>query len=174
LSAYGRTKLAGERAVQAAGGPHLIFRTSWVYDATGKNFVRTMLRLGAEREQLKVVADQHGSPTYAPHLARATLAALDRARELAVFPSGIYHLCGSGETTWHEFAVRIFEQARARGLKLAVKNVEAIPTSAYPTPARRPANSRLDMSRIEQELGVLMPDWQEGLAECMDLIGAHT
>jgi dTDP-4-dehydrorhamnose reductase len=128
LSAYGRSKLAGERAIVEAGGRHLIFRTSWVYDETGKNFLRTMLRLGAERETLRVVADQFGAPTYAGHLANATIEALGNALKSTQFPSGIYHLANRGETTWHGFATAIFVAARERGRQLAVTRVEPIET----------------------------------------------
>jgi len=167
LSAYGRTKLAGEREVTAAGGKTLIFRTSWVYDAYGKNFVRTMLHLGAERDTLRVVADQFGAPTYAPHLAHASFVALQKAVQGPVFPSGIYHLCNAGETSWHGFASRIFDRARALGISLAVKAVEAIPTSAYPTPATRPLNSRLNLDKAARVFALQLPNWVEGLEECL-------
>lgn len=119
LNTYGASKLRGEIAIanqMKTHGRWLIFRTSWVYDATGKNFLNTMLRLGQEREELKVVADQFGAPTYAPHLAQATLKALEHASQQEVFPSGVYHLCHSGVTSWHGFAERIFAEARKRGL----------------------------------------------------------
>ena len=148
LNTYGATKAEGESRIAAAGGKWLIFRTSWVYDADGKNFLNTMLRFGAERETLRVVADQHGAPTYAPHLARATLQALEKALQLPVFPSGIYHLCNSGETTWHTFAQAIFEKARALQIPLKVQSVDAISSAEFPTPARRPSNSRMDLSKI--------------------------
>jgi dTDP-4-dehydrorhamnose reductase len=173
LNTYGRTKLEGEKAILASGARALIFRTSWVYDAGGKNFLNTMLRLGAEREQLKVVADQMGAPTYAPHLALAAIEALEKALEIETrsgqFPTGIYHLCGGGETSWHAFASRIFEGARARGAKLSVREVSAITSAEYPTPARRPLNSRLNCSRAFEMLGVSLPSWQTGLDECLDL-----
>ena len=166
LSAYGRSKLAGEKAVEAAGGRYLIFRTSWVYDAFGKNFLKTMLRLGAEREQLRVVADQIGAPSYAPHLALATLQAMAKPD----FTPGIYHMCNAGETSWHGFAEAIFEEARARGMELKVQRVEPIPSSAYPTAATRPLNSRLDCGKLRDVLGVTLPDWREGLREAMNII----
>lgn len=168
LGAYGRGKLEGERQVAAAGGQWLVLRTSWVYDATGRNFLTTMLRLGREREELRVVADQHGAPTYAPQLADATLRALERALALPRFPSGVYHLCHGGETTWHGFAEAIFAGARARGMTLRVRTVEAIPSSAYPTPARRPLNSRLDTGKARETLGVTLPGWEAGLSACLD------
>lgn len=168
LGAYGRTKLAGEYAVRDAGGRHLIFRTSWVYDSQGRNFLKTMLKLGADREVLKIVTDQHGAPTYAPHLARATLEALVRARQMPAFPTGLYHLCAGGETTWHGFASAIFEAARSKDLPLKVREVLAITTAEYPTPARRPLNSRLDTTKAERILGVSLPEWHSGLRECME------
>ena len=161
LSAYGRTKLLGEKKVAEAGGKWLVFRTSWVYDAKGKNFLNTMLRLAGERDQLRVVSDQRGAPTYAPHLAAATLQALESASALPEFPSGSYHLCNAGETGWNEFAREIFESA-GKSVK-----VEAIFSADYPTPARRPLNSRLDTGKAKKILGVALPDWREGLRECM-------
>ena len=167
-NAYGRTKLEGEHRIARAGGRYLIFRTSWVYDATGKNFVTSMLKLGSERELLKIVADQTGAPTYAPHLAETTLRAVKNATEQKVFPSGIYHLCNSGETTWFDFSQAIFSGARTRGLSLKVKNVLPIPSSEFPTPAKRPKNSRLDNHKAATLLKVVMPTWESGLNSCMD------
>lgn len=169
-NAYGRSKLAGEQLVQLAGGKFIIFRTSWVYDATGKNFLKTMLRLGKEREFLRVVNDQCGAPTYAPHLARGTLRALEFAVQQKTFPSGIYHLCNSGVTHWCEFAEMIFKHAKNKGLPLRIHKVEPITTDAYPTPAKRPLNSRLDLEKAKSVLQVVLPPWQEGLQECMELI----
>ncbi|NDD91165.1 dTDP-4-dehydrorhamnose reductase [bacterium] len=173
LNTYGETKLAGEQAVLTANAASLIFRTSWVYDANGKNFLNTMLRLGAEKEELRVVADQIGAPTYAPHLAVAALEALERALELnkkyGRFPSGVYHLCAQGETSWHGFAEKIFQGALRRGATLRVQKNIAIPSSEYPTPARRPLNSRLDCSRAKEILGACIPLWENGLDECLDL-----
>jgi dTDP-4-dehydrorhamnose reductase len=127
-----------------------------------------MLRLGAERETLRVVADQHGAPTYAPQLAQGTLEALNCAESEEQFPSGIYHLCNGGETTWHDFAQSIFDAARSRGWNLKVQNVEAVASSAYPTPARRPMNSRLNNNKAQRVLGVQLPHWQDGLNACLD------
>jgi dTDP-4-dehydrorhamnose reductase len=172
LNAYGRSKLAGERAVQAAGGAYLIFRTSWVYDAFGKNFLNTMLRLGKEREVLRVVADQFGAPSYAPHLAEATVEALDEAMKEKAFPSGLYHLVNDGETSWHGFAEEIFSEARAHGRELKVQQVEPIPSGAYPTPATRPLNSRLDCSKLAETFGLRLPDWREGLREAMEILAS--
>ena len=169
LGAYGRTKLAGEQAIAEAGGKYLILRTSWVYDAEGKNFFNTMLRLGAERETLSVVADQFGAPSYAPHLAAYSLRLLAAAREKMEFPSGIYHFCNSGVTSWHGFAEAIFAQAKAAGLPLKVREVKPIPAADYPTPAQRPANSRMDMSKLAERFAIALPAWEKGLEECMEL-----
>lgn len=171
VNAYGRSKLAGEQAVAAATANHAILRTSWVYAAEGKNFVRTMLRLAGTRDDLTVVGDQQGSPSYAPDIADGIIVI---ARNLASRPDpalrGIFHMTGGGETTWAGFAEEIFRQSRARGGPSAT--VTPIPTSAYPTPARRPANSRLDCTRLQTVHGVTLPDWRDGLERCMDrLIG---
>ena len=168
LSAYGRTKLAGEEKIRACGGKWLNFRTSWVYDESGKNFLNTMLRLGKERETLNIVNDQFGAPTYAPALAEATIKALDYASTLPQFPSGTYHLCGGGGTNWQEFAEEIFVQARIRGIDLEVRNVEGIPTSAYPTPATRPLNSQMNCQKAKELLHIELPLWQESLKTCME------
>lgn len=169
LNAYGASKLAGERLLRESGADYCIFRTSWVYDASGKNFFNTMLRLFGEKDSLKVVADQVGAPTYAPHLANASIQALTKALSLPEFPSGLYHLAGGGETTWHGFAQAIFALARSHdsGQKsLRCTRIDPIKTSEYPLPARRPLNSRLDCSKAKRILGVAMPDWQAGLTEC--------
>ncbi len=165
---YGKSKLAGEQAIAAAGCAHLIFRTSWVYGTRGKNFLLTMLRLGAEREELGVVADQIGAPTWS-----ATIAALS-ANVLAQTPatgegdwwqehSGTYHLTASGATSWHGFAEAIFEFS-----DLAKKPVvKPIPASSYPTPAARPSNSRISNDKLASTFGVRAPDWREALRLCM-------
>ncbi|HRK23394.1 MAG TPA: dTDP-4-dehydrorhamnose reductase [Beijerinckiaceae bacterium] len=173
INAYGRSKLAGERSVIDATPNHAILRTSWVYAATGKNFVLTMLRLAADRSSVTVVSDQRGAPSYAPDIARAVL---DVARNLATRPDdallrGIFHMTGGGETSWAEFATEIFRQSAARGGPSAA--VTPVPTSAFPTPARRPANSRLDCGRLKTVHGVALPDWRDGLGRCMDTIWAH-
>ncbi|ATB60024.1 dTDP-4-dehydrorhamnose reductase [Xanthomonas citri] len=164
LGVYGQSKLAGERAVQAAGGRHLIFRTAWVYAAHGHNFLRTMLRVGAERDVLRVVADQIGTPTPAALIADITAHALRQPGE----PSGLWHLTAAGQTTWHGFAEAIFAQARARGLLARTPRVEAIGTADYPTPAKRPAYSRLDTHSLQDTFGVRLPDWQDGLSQVLD------
>ncbi len=165
LNEYGRTKLEGERLLQAERGDFLLFRTSWLYDAWGKNFFNTIRRLIRQREEINVVSDQTGAPTYVPHLATATLKALKHAMSELTFPSGIYHLCSSGETSWYGFANEIFEHERAIGIPC--RRVNPIPTSAYPLPAKRPLNSRLDCSLALEKLGVQIPDWQRGLKDCL-------
>ena len=166
LGAYGRTKLAGEEAIRAAGGVHAILRTSWVVSAHGANFVKTMLRLGAERDRLTIVADQVGGPTPAADLAQACLAA---ARGLVADPglSGTYHVAGGPDVSWADFARAIFERA---GIDCAV---EDIPTTAYPTPAARPLNSRLDCSATEAAFGLPRPDWRTGLDAILTDLGAR-
>jgi dTDP-4-dehydrorhamnose reductase len=168
LNAYGRSKLAGERAVAHAGGKHLIFRTSWVYDAEGKNFLNTILRLASDREELRIINDQFGAPTYAPHLAGGALAALEKAMRRPEFPSGVYHLCNQGVTTWHGFASLIVEHARRLDKPVKVKTITPIPAREYPLPAARPHNSRLDCARALSMFGVSLPDWRDGVAQCME------
>jgi dTDP-4-dehydrorhamnose reductase len=128
-----------------------------------------MLKLGQERESLKVVDDQFGSPTYAPHLARFTLQALEKAVTLPDFPSGVYHAVNQGITTWCDFSRAIFESARVKGFALKINRVDPVPSSEYPTPARRPTNSRLSTAKAERVFGILLPTWQEGLNECIEL-----
>lgn len=164
LGVYGESKLAGEAAVRDGGARHWVFRTAWVYGAHGHNFMRTMLRLGAERDELAVVADQVGTPTPARLIADVT------ARALQADPgtSGLWHLTASGGTTWHGFAEAIFAGARARGLLDRVPTVRPIASSDYPTPARRPACSRLDLARLRSDFGIVTPDWEQGLAGVLD------
>lgn len=160
LGVYGASKLAGEEAVRAAGGRHLVFRTAWVYAAHGKNFLRTMLRLGAEREELGVVADQVGTPTPAALIADVSAQALARVLAGAAPQRGTWHLVAAGQTSWHGFAEAIFAEAVAAGLLARAPRVNAIPTSAYPTPAARPAYSCLDTSALVRDFGVALPDWR--------------
>ena len=158
LNVYGASKLAGEQAIAATGARHLIFRTSWVYAAEGRNFLHTMLRLGRERTTLSVVSDQHGAPTTAEALAEATI---DLAARLAAGfapPSGVYHMTCAGQTTWHGFASAIFAAFATRQSPPALT---PILTADYPTPARRPLNSRLDGSRLADTLQLRLPHWQE-------------
>lgn len=174
LGAYGRSKLAGEQALQASGATYLLFRTAWVYAPHGHNFLRTMLRLGAERDELRVVADQHGAPTSTDIIVQATLAALtawqnaDANRRAAM--QGVYHLVSSGHTSWHGFASAIFEKAHARGLIPRVPRVLPITTADYPTPAKRPAWSVLDNQGFQQRFGYALADWQEGLDHVLDTL----
>ena len=167
INAYGRTKLFGDLAVAEADGDWLIFRTSWVYDAHGKNFLNTIIRLAKERTLLRIVAYQQGAPSYAAHLADATLTSLERALAMPRFPSGVYHLCNRGETNWHEFATAIIEGLRERGEALTVQTIEPIASSDYPTPAKRPLNSRLSLDKIHSVFGIEPPHWRSGLARCL-------
>jgi len=159
LGVYGASKLAGEQAIRAAGGRHLIFRTAWVYASHSANFLRTMLRVGAERDVLRVVADQIGTPTPAALIADVTAQALQHDGAL----SGTWHLTAKGETSWHGFAEAIFADAVATGVLPRAPIVEAISTAEYPTPAKRPAYSHLDVAKLEQDFYVSLPSWQEGL-----------
>ena len=173
LSVYGRTKLEGEQAIAASGCRHLIFRTSWVYGARGGNFAKTMLRLAVEREQLNVIDDQIGAPTGADLLADVTAQAIRhvlppmRRNDLA--PSGIYHVAAAGETSWHGYARFVLRHARSanRVLKAGPEQVQAIPSAAYPTPAKRPHNSRLDTTRLRNTFGLHLPHWQDGVTRML-------
>lgn len=164
LGVYGATKLAGEELIRTSGCQHLIFRTSWVYAARGGNFARTMLKLAQERDALKVIDDQIGAPTGADLLADLTAHAM---RSVALQPQhgGTYHAVASGHTSWHGYATHVIENARARGvpIRVAREAIAAVPTSAFPTPARRPANSRLDTQKLRNTFGLQLPDWQSGV-----------
>lgn len=166
LSAYGRSKLVGEQGVTAAGGAAAILRTSWVFSAHGNNFVKTMLRLGGDRDKLTVVADQIGGPTPARDIAAACLTMLDGLRDDPT-RAGLYHFAGAPDTSWAGFAREIMAQA---GLDCVV---EDIPTSGYPTPARRPLNSRMDCTTLDR-FGLARPDWREGLADVLAELGAKS
>lgn len=165
LGVYGSSKLAGEQAIGAAGGQHLILRTSWVYSAHGRNFLLTMQKLLQEREELRIVADQIGAPTWAGTIAQSTRQLIERWRDGNAGAWGIYHLTASGETSWFGFAQAIGQALVDEGKKCAV--LHPIPSSDYPTPATRPLNSRLDCSRLQREWGVRQPDWQQALLECL-------
>jgi len=168
LSVYGRTKLEGEQLVAANCSRHLIFRTSWVYAARGGNFAKTMLRLARERDRLTVINDQYGAPTGAELLADVTAHAIrDTLRDPA--KAGLYHLVAGGETTWHGYARFVLEQARAAGVELKAlpEAVDPVPTSAFPTPATRPHNSRLDTRKLQSTFGLTLPDWQMGVARML-------
>ncbi|MGQ3092773.1 MAG: dTDP-4-dehydrorhamnose reductase [Roseateles sp.] len=164
LSVYGATKAEGEDAIRASGCQHLILRTSWVSAARGGNFAKTMLRLAAEREQLKVIADQIGAPTGADLLADLTAHMLRAARANPAL-TGTYHAVAGGETSWHDYARFVIEFARQQGkvIKVAPDQVLAIPTSDYPTPAKRPLNSRLSTAKLQQRFGLRLPSWQQGV-----------
>jgi dTDP-4-dehydrorhamnose reductase len=171
-SAYGRSKLAGEEAIAAAGCDHLILRTSWVYGARGHNFMRTVLRLACERESLRIVADQTGAPTWSRWIADATahIARQAMARQsVREFNSGTYHLACADQTTWHGFANAIVDEYRKLhpGSALAVRSIEPITTADYPLPAKRPANSRLDGGKLLADYAITSPHWRHALQLCM-------
>lgn len=173
LGVYGRSKLAGERAIVDSGCDHLILRTAWVFAARGGNFVRSMLRHGVERERLTIVDDQFSAPTWARNLADATAHAVRQSqaeRAAGGFASGLYHLTSSGETSWCGFARTIFAEARMRlpELELQVSEVAAISSEEWPTEAVRPRNSRLDCTAFEQRFGIRLPHWHDALARCLD------
>jgi dTDP-4-dehydrorhamnose reductase len=166
VSVYGASKLAGEHALAASGVPHMIFRTSWVYGATGKNFLRTILRLAREREVVRVVADQKGAPTWSRDLARMTVHVIARAEaEGETEWSGVYHAAGVGETTWHGFASEAVRLASAQEPGVPFARIEAISTAEYPTPAKRPANSRMSGVKLAERFGWTMMDWRDSLRE---------
>lgn len=169
LGVYGQSKLAGEQAIAAVGGEYLILRTSWVYSDHGKNFLLTMQHLLQEKPHLRIVADQIGAPTWADTIALSTRALIERWQAGQAGDWGIYHLTAQGHTSWFGFAQVIGEHLRAQGKACA--ELEAIPSSAYPTPAKRPLNSRLDCSRLQQQWHVSQPQWQDALREC--LAGQH-
>ena len=163
---YGSSKLAGEQAIIASGCKHLIFRTSWVYGARGNNFAKTMLRLAKDRETLSVIADQIGAPTGADLIADVTALAIQkvlRRPELA----GLYHLAAAGEVSWHGYASHVIDFAKAQGEELAVTTVSPIETTAYPTPARRPLNSRLNTQKLRDNFSLHLPDWQSGVTRML-------
>lgn len=171
VSVYGQTKLEGEQQIQASGCRHLIFRTSWVYAARGGNFAKTMLRLAQERETLTVVNDQFGAPTGADLLADVTAHAI---RHVAQHPQhlGLYHCVAAGETTWHAYAQWVVETARQLQPELAlqVRAIEPVACDAFPTAARRPHNSRLDTTRLQTQLGLRLPHWQQGVRRMLQEI----
>jgi len=168
LSVYGRSKLEGERLIQAACPHHLIFRTSWVYAARGGNFANTMLRLAQERERLTVINDQFGAPTGAELIADVTAHALRQCLRLPT-DAGLYHLAAAGETTWHGYANQVLALARQTGgaIKIKATEVAPVPTSAFPTAARRPLNSRLDCQKLQGTFGLALPKWERGLGRMM-------
>lgn len=175
LSVYGKSKLAGEQAVAAAGGASIVFRTCWVAGAHGSNFAKTMLKLGRERDALRVIADQFGAPTTAALIADVTAHVIARAwlhGDREAFPTGVYHLAASGETSWHGYAVEVLRYAASRGVSLKVSPaaIEAIPATAYPLPAPRPSNSRLDTHKLCETFDIHLPEWQQGVHYLLDQI----
>lgn len=173
LSVYGASKLEGEQRILASHSGALIFRTAWVYDAEGQNFVRTMLRLAAARPELTIVSDQFGGPTHAADIATTLIEIAARAVTApGSAQPGLYHLAGTGDTSWAGFAAAIFDQSRQLGLPAAV--VKPILTVDYPTPARRPANSRLDCRKLSATFGITLPHWSVSLARCMADIARQT
>lgn len=171
LNAYGRSKLAGERALAESGADFLCLRTSWVYSSRGKNFLLTMLRLAQERERLNVVSDQIGAPTWARNLSDATalmVAQAQQRRQESNFQPGVYHLTASGSTSWHGFATAILERARQQGMDLKLGKLNAITSQEYPTPARRPRYSCLDGGKVHEDYGIRFPGWQSAANNCID------
>ncbi|KDP87521.1 dTDP-4-dehydrorhamnose reductase [Cupriavidus sp. SK-3] len=174
-SIYGKSKLAGEQAIAASGATALVLRTCWVAGAHGGNFAKTMLKLGRERDSLRVIADQFGAPTTAALIADVTAQIIARhwlAGDRAAFPAGIYHLAAGGETTWHAYATEVLRYAASKGvaLKANPESIVPIPASEYPLPAPRPANSRLDTSRLRETFDIHLPDWQQGIHLLLDQI----
>jgi dTDP-4-dehydrorhamnose reductase len=168
LSVYGHTKLAGDQAVANYCKNHLIFRTSWVYSDRGNNFMKTMLKLGEQRDRLNIVNDQYGAPTNARMIAEVTALAIYCTLLNQPIETGIYHLVNKGVTTWHGFADAIFKQARLNNLPLLLNNLGGISTAEFPTPAVRPSNSRLDVSKLENALGITLPSWQQQLEHTLN------
>jgi dTDP-4-dehydrorhamnose reductase len=168
LNVYGHSKLAGEKGIAKQGAKHVIFRTSWVYGTEGGNFAKTMLRLAQEREKMAVINDQYGAPTGAALLADITALSLQQTQTL----SGIYHLAAAGETTWHAYAQYVLQTAKQfkPDIDYKVKEVAAVPTSEFPTPAQRPLNSRLNCSKLQQALQCQLPDWQKGVETMLSKI----
>lgn len=162
LNVYGETKLAGEKALSENCVRHLIFRTSWVYAGKGNNFARTMLRLAKERTELSVINDQFGAPTGAELLADCTAHAIRVALKKPEV-AGTYHLVAAGTTSWYDYASFVFDEARKAGMNLALTQLHKVPTSAYPTPAQRPANSRLNTSKFQKQFNLVLPEWEEGV-----------
>ena len=177
VSVYGKSKLAGEDAIRSVGLPHLILRTSWVYGAYGKNFLKTILRLAAERDSLRIVGDQFGAPTSSESIANVLLQLVDVWQPQQENQSGVYHFTNTGETSWHGFSCEIVNEynrlSAAKNwpaLKASIENIVAITTADYPTPAARPENSRLDNSKLKNTFNVVLPSWQQGLQQVMQAL----
>lgn len=174
-SVYGKSKLAGERAIAASGAVALVLRTCWVAGAHGGNFAKTILKLGRERENLRVIADQFGAPTTAALIADVTAQIVARYwlfGERSAFPTGIYHLAAAGETTWHGYATEVLTYAARKGVELKADptSIEPIPATAYPLPAPRPLNSQLDTCKLRDTFGIHLPDWRQGVHFLLDQI----
>jgi dTDP-4-dehydrorhamnose reductase len=178
LGVYGASKLAGEQALAASCPAHFLFRTSWVYGAIGNNFLRTILRLAKQREEMKIVADQHGAPTWSEDLAQLTVHTISRAEkeaaasrrpvaEVAAEMGGLYHACAAGETTWFGFASEFLRLASLAQPQQKFARLIPIPSNEYPTPAKRPLNSRMSCEKLRTRLGFAMPEWQESVAQVM-------
>jgi dTDP-4-dehydrorhamnose reductase len=172
VSIYGASKLAGEEAIRRVGVPHLILRTSWVYGSYGKNFLKTIVRLAQEREVLRIVDDQYGAPTSDIFIAHAVLHLLNHWQPDESAQSGVYHLVNTGQTTWYGFAKAIETQYSVLAGQvgwpvLALKEIQPITTEEYPTPAKRPANSRLSTAKLAQQFGVTFPEWSQALSQVM-------
>jgi dTDP-4-dehydrorhamnose reductase len=172
LNVYGHSKLAGELAIQKYCANHLIFRTSWVYADRGNNFATTMMRLAVSRSQLSVINDQYGAPTGADLLADCTAHALLQAMKQPEL-AGLYHLTAAGVTTWYDYACLVFAQAHQAGVELILRSPDAVPTSAYPTAARRPLNSRMNNAKFQHTFGITLPDWQVGVIRMLSTINAR-
>ena len=177
VSVYGKSKLAGEDAIRSVGLPHLILRTSWVYGAYGKNFLKTILRLAAERDNLRIVGDQFGAPTSSESIANVLLQLVDVWQPQQENQTGVYHFTNTGETSWHGFSCEIVNEynrlSAAKNwpaLKANMENIVAITTADYPTPAARPENSRLDNSKLKNTFNVVLPSWQQGLQQVMQAL----
>ncbi len=171
LSVYGSSKLDGDLAVAAAGGAYTILRVSWVFNATGRNFAKTILRLAAERDELTIVADQFGAPTSANLIARTSVAMIERYLAApSAFPSGLYNLAPGGRTSWHGYAQELVREARAAGLALRAdeSRIKPIATTDYPTPAKRPINSSLDTAKLRRTFGVELPEWQADVRQLVN------
>ncbi len=185
LGVYGASKLAGEQAIAATGAAHLIFRTSWVYGATGKNFLLTVLRVAREREEMRIVADQHGAPTWSFDLAAMTAKLMEQVNaqaakesrgvaEIVAASSGVYHACDAGETTWFGFAEAAVRMAQGRHPQQKFARLVPITTAEYPTPAKRPQYSHLDCTKLAQRFGLTLPAWERSLHAVMDILGTET
>ncbi|MFC1849063.1 dTDP-4-dehydrorhamnose reductase [candidate division CSSED10-310 bacterium] len=170
LNVYGYSKAEGDKRVANVRGKWLIFRSTWIYDYDSKNFLTTFLKLSNAQDEICIVNDQYGAPTYAPHVAAMSLKGLEYGQSLPEFPSGVYHLCHEGVTTWYDFARTILEKGRSKGMQLQVKTVKPISTQDYAAPAKRPGNSRMNTEKAKKVLRIELPKWQLALDECISVI----